>query len=1290
ATLPEENYGLFEISDAAAGLEGSADEESIHQVDIVAVHGLMGHWANTWNAGNSHDDAMFLRDRIPADLSRIGVRARVFSYGYDSAVVFSKSVATIDQAASVLLERLYGNRKKSEEKARPIIFIAHSLGGLRYNELLDSFKGCLFLGVPHGGADSAYWAKFPARMVPYVTFGLRGNPSFLKSLESKSADCVRISRDFVHRAVLLKIRTFYETEKLGNMIVVDRSSATLNLPNEVAVALDGSNHVTICKFSASDKERYEPVKDAIEELVIAGLGTTQKPPIMPLKNDMPSSTGTFCGREKELQKMAGALRPAKPRQTDDTDPTHPRPNGLVLYGIGGSGKTQLALRYIQEHGSLYKAIVWINASDTQNLEASFAEAANLLSGWPDNTAPRSSTAIPQKLVVAKLRDPRSSPWLLVMDSVDDLNQHDFRACIPDCAHGSVLVTSTRANASAVFRLPSLEIDDLDESSGCQLLLKIVGDVAIPETDWAAKIAKELHGIPLAIEHAGELIRTSLSPEQFLKSYRESYLWLMTEYPERGILSYDKNRSIIVVFDLLFQHIKNKYPQAGALLIFLAILGTWKISTTFLNQYQHFLSEIQSADDEESQHLVQALGSPEALQITLSCLANVCLVRRDSLQGHLYKSITLHKAIRDWSLRTSLQGKQAWLLQAARGLVTATLSHDNQIHSLNSLQQAHTLDRVFLAPLRQCVALLRNSIPADEILPPHGKYCRQYAELVVDLSQVDLSCGLLAEAERDFTDAIEYQRAKAKKEWPYSRADLMLLQGLAVVRSRLGDFDSCIEVLKTALDLAEILYEPFDPEPVAIVSYMKEVSETHERLQQDHKNVVLARSNTITANVKAFGKGSWDETFIPSNYAEQHTVPDKNHVEEDIDFDADLRGAACRGYIEEVKLLLSIEGINPNSQDEHEMTALSWAVYKRHEGIVQLLLGIDQINVNVKDPKGRTPLHVYSSAGNSKIVQMLLQRGADINETGDLGNALQTASTEGHDKIVHMLLKSGADVNNQNGERGSPLQIACEQGYTRIVQMLLEHNADVNSQSESYGSLLYIAVRGGYSKIVQMLLEHNAGVNPRGRHRHSALELASEFGHVEIVQMLLKRDADVNAQGEYLGSALVTASRRGYDKIVQILLDSAARLTNLEVLFDQFNNDCASTKSRLSAGIWTNANSVRERVYDQPLLHWAAEHGHQPLTDHCIDLGAEVDATDIFGETALHSAARNGHLEIVKKLVQANADKTIRNDDGRTALQCAQQAGRGGEKSYPAIVAYLRGPRRTLGSIYNQISSFRRA
>ena len=88
-----------------------------------------------------------------------------------------------------------------------------------YAEILEKVKGCLFLGVPHQGADLAYWADMPARIVPLVTFGFFGNRRFLKSLKKNSKDWMQISRDFVHRSAQLHIRSFFETEKLGDVVV---------------------------------------------------------------------------------------------------------------------------------------------------------------------------------------------------------------------------------------------------------------------------------------------------------------------------------------------------------------------------------------------------------------------------------------------------------------------------------------------------------------------------------------------------------------------------------------------------------------------------------------------------------------------------------------------------------------------------------------------------------------------------------------------------------------------------------------------------------------------------------------------------------------------------------------------------------------------------------------------------------------------------------------------------------------------------------------------------------------
>jgi alpha-beta hydrolase superfamily lysophospholipase len=69
---------------------------------------------------------MWLRDFVPQTMPS----ARILSFGYDSAYVLSNSVADIDDAARSLIDRLDGERQEDRAKQRPIIFVAHSLGGI--------------------------------------------------------------------------------------------------------------------------------------------------------------------------------------------------------------------------------------------------------------------------------------------------------------------------------------------------------------------------------------------------------------------------------------------------------------------------------------------------------------------------------------------------------------------------------------------------------------------------------------------------------------------------------------------------------------------------------------------------------------------------------------------------------------------------------------------------------------------------------------------------------------------------------------------------------------------------------------------------------------------------------------------------------------------------------------------------------------------------------------------------------------------------------------------------------
>ena len=77
----------------------------------------------------------------------------------------------------------------------------------------------------------------------------------------------------------------------------------------------------------------------------------------------------------------------------------------------------------------------------------------------------------------------------------------------------------------------------------------------------------------------------------------------------------------------------------------------------------------------------------------------------------------------------------------------------------------------------------------------------------------------------------------------------------------------------------------------------------------------------------------------------------------------------------------------------------------------------------------------------KVVQLLLENGADVNARGGyFGNALQAAAHEHSKKVVQLLLENGADVNAQGGIHSTALEAASNRGRDDIVGLLLENGA----------------------------------------------------------------------------------------------------------------------------------------------------------------------------------------------------------------------------------------------------------
>ncbi|KAF2188394.1 hypothetical protein K469DRAFT_661153 [Zopfia rhizophila CBS 207.26] len=269
--LDREPHGLFVLYPKP----GQANPRSDVEVDVVAVHGLNGTARDTWTHPETGKLWLehFLPDAIPD--------SRIMTFGYDSALAFSRSKSGVDSFARDLLNRLRVVRADKAATHRPLIFIAHSLGGIvvkkaiiiaheqqsYYGPIGESTLGIIFMGTPHRGSELVPWAMLFSNVVNLATLGNGVHKNLLRQLDRKSNTLTDISRQFMHRASSLKIMSFIEqhAERPLNTLVVPEYSAILGLPNEMIIPLNAS-HRSMCRYRAKSQD-YNLVEAAVKELV---------------------------------------------------------------------------------------------------------------------------------------------------------------------------------------------------------------------------------------------------------------------------------------------------------------------------------------------------------------------------------------------------------------------------------------------------------------------------------------------------------------------------------------------------------------------------------------------------------------------------------------------------------------------------------------------------------------------------------------------------------------------------------------------------------------------------------------------------------------------------------------------------------------------------------------------------------------------------------------------------------------------------------------------------------------
>ena len=216
----------------------------------------------------------------------------------------------------------------------------------------------------------------------------------------------------------------------------------------------------------------------------------------------------------------------------DSATTTSTPLVVVLIGMGGAGKTQLALEYCRRMKGSFRAIFWLNASSRITLHNSMETAAKQL--LPNRVSDTPDDAVAS---VNDILSRWSERWLLVFDNLDNPEDlPDIPNFFPASHCGSILITGRLVGSKELGQ--PIEFDRMEKEEGVQLLRSSGGDT--DEVDAAEEILSLLGNLPLAIDQARAYIsKRQLRLRAFLTEYEKRKQSVMRETPQfwkyRGML-----------------------------------------------------------------------------------------------------------------------------------------------------------------------------------------------------------------------------------------------------------------------------------------------------------------------------------------------------------------------------------------------------------------------------------------------------------------------------------------------------------------------------------------------------------------------------------------------------------------------------------------------------------------------------------------------------------------------------------------------------------------------------------
>jgi tetratricopeptide (TPR) repeat protein len=552
------------------------------------------------------------------------------TYGYEAHAAASDGEGSSDRILShahTLIAELNSNRYPYATR-RPIIFICHGLGGILVKQALASSNtskakqvehrrafftstyAIIFLGTPHNGMAEDVLraeAKIPpeAELSQFSSALLKGSP-VLQDINDQFAPLTK------------KFRIFFLWEQRKSDLgasrgyVVDEDSAAPKWEEAERSGIS-ANHSQMCKFTSTEDVGFELIlsacrryirkagseinirwhkdrdllekerKEEAAELLRHDSGLSIHGPPLPTQNVhfvVPrSASSMFTGREETAKLL---------RQKIVSTPVM---RGLrqhkifVVWGLGGSGKTQFCLKFVEDNRdkyvgeyflsfvaefscqaqlphllilvSSYWGIFWIDASSESTAEMGFANLGRIANKDATFEAGKHWLSNCQK------------SWLLVIDNADKRDM-DVSKFFPAGGRGHIILTTRNPNNVVHATIGEANFREMDEEDAITLLLRAAhqpgaNDYKDPNRRILAKpVVAALGCLALALIHAGATIRRRLyTLESYLRVYGKEMMMSKQLLPSAGSSSEEwKDRCITATYDIPFNDTKDSRDLAS--------------------------------------------------------------------------------------------------------------------------------------------------------------------------------------------------------------------------------------------------------------------------------------------------------------------------------------------------------------------------------------------------------------------------------------------------------------------------------------------------------------------------------------------------------------------------------------------------------------------------------------------------------------------------------------------------------------------------------------------------------